>query len=61
MKERKGRAKTKETGKAKRANPGVSEADFERIEFHRHGLALFPDQSDRRPGIAVLVEGGTPV
>ncbi|MBL7203703.1 MAG: DEAD/DEAH box helicase [Desulfobacteraceae bacterium] len=59
MKEKKGRAKTKKAGKAKKAEPGVSEADFERIEFHRQGLALFPDQSDRRPGIAILVEGGT--
>ena len=41
------------------AKPGLSEADFDRIEFHRQGLALFPDQSDRRPGIATLVEGGT--
>jgi len=59
MKERKGRAKTKKAGKRKRAEPGVSEADFERIEFHRQGLALFPDQSDRRPGIAIFVEGGS--
>ena len=59
MKEKKGRATNRKAGKAKMAEPGVSEADFERIEFHRQGLALFPDQSDRRPGIAVLVEGGT--
>jgi len=59
MKERKGRAKTKKAGKAKRTEPGLSEADFERIEFHRQGLALFPDQSDRRPGIAIFVEGGS--
>ena len=59
MKERKERVKTKKTGKAKRVEPGVSEADFERIEFHRQGLALFPDRSDRRPGIAILVESGT--
>ena len=58
MKEKNVRATTKKAGKRKRANPGVFEADFERIEFHRHGLALFPDQSDRRPGIAILVEGG---
>jgi superfamily II DNA or RNA helicase len=33
-----------------------SDADFDRIEFHRHGLALFPDPEDSRPGIAILVE-----
>ena len=59
MKEKKGRAITKKAGKRKNAGPGVSEADFDRIEFHRQGLALFPDQSDRRPGIAILVECGT--
>ncbi len=59
MKGKKGRAKTKKAGKRKRAEPGVSEADFDRIEFHRQGLALFPDRSDRRPGIAILVEAGT--
>ena len=50
MKERKGRATTKKAGKGKKAESGVSEADFERMEFHRQGLALFPDQSNRRPG-----------
>ena len=59
MKENIRRTKNKKAGKRKKADPGVSEADFERIEFHRQGLALFPDQSDRRPGIAILVEGGT--
>ena len=27
-----------------------------RLEFHRHGLALFPAPEDSRPGIALLVE-----
>ena len=59
MKEIKGRAKSKKAGKPKRSEPRLSEADFDRIEFHRQGLALFPDQSDRRPGIAIFVEGGS--
>ena len=31
--------------------------DLQRIEFHRHAVALMPDASDPRPGIAFLVEG----
>jgi hypothetical protein len=26
-----------------------------RIEFHRQGLALVPDESERRPGVAYLI------
>ena len=33
------------------------ENDLERVEFHRHAVALMPDASDPRPGIAFLVEG----
>ncbi|MDZ7699098.1 MAG: hypothetical protein U5R49_19925 [Deltaproteobacteria bacterium] len=48
------------SSKAKRErqpqNQTVTEADFGRIEFHRHGLALFPAPGDKRPGIAMLVE-----
>ncbi len=35
-----------------------SREDFHRIEFHRHAMALFPDAGDRRPGIAIVVDGG---
>jgi len=35
------------------------EADVERVEFHRYGLALFPDPGDRRPGIAMFLDDGT--
>jgi len=30
---------------------------FKKIELHRHAVALMPDSSDPRPGIAFLVEG----
>ena len=33
------------------------EKELERIEFHRNAVALMPDASDPRPGIAFLVEG----
>ncbi|MBW2355145.1 MAG: hypothetical protein JRF51_18315 [Deltaproteobacteria bacterium] len=39
------------------SGPALSRHDLKRVEFHRHGLALFPDHADRRPGIAMLVEG----
>lgn len=28
-----------------------------RIEFHRQGIALVPDESERRPGVAYLIKG----
>jgi superfamily II DNA or RNA helicase len=43
-------------GKANRR--GVTQRDLERVEFHRHALALIPETGDRRPGIAFYVEGG---
>jgi superfamily II DNA or RNA helicase len=33
-----------------------SSAGISRLEFHRHGLALFPAPEDSRPGIAIFVE-----
>ncbi|MDY6970980.1 MAG: DEAD/DEAH box helicase [Thermodesulfobacteriota bacterium] len=36
----------------------ISEPDLSRVEFHRHGLALMPDPTDRRPGVAFAVKGG---
>lgn len=44
----------------KSGGESLFEADFERVEFHRHGLALFPDSGDRRPGIAIFADDGTP-
>ncbi|RPJ04875.1 MAG: hypothetical protein EHM36_09180, partial [Deltaproteobacteria bacterium] len=34
-----------------------SRIDLNRVEFHRHGLALVPDPSDRRPGVAYFLKG----
>ena len=39
------------------SNQDTIDETFERIEFHRHAVALMPDVSDPRPGIAFLVEG----
>ena len=39
------------------ANQDSIEKELERVEFHRHAVALMPDASDPRPGIAFLVEG----
>ncbi|MCF8143424.1 MAG: DEAD/DEAH box helicase [Deltaproteobacteria bacterium] len=50
------RKKPAEKQIAKQAGKGFSSADIHRLEFHRHGLALFPAPEDKRPGIAVLVE-----
>ena len=51
------------TDKKTRSKKGTTlplEAEFDRIEFHRHGLALFPNSGDKRPGIAIFVDDGTP-
>lgn len=32
-------------------------AEFDRLEFHRHGVVLVPGGGDKRPGIAVLLRG----
>ena len=37
-------------------NQSVTEDDFARLEFYRHGLALFPDPGDKRPGVAIIVD-----
>jgi SNF2 family DNA or RNA helicase len=58
------RLKTKTTAerrpfkKAVAKTPVASAADFNRLEFHRHAVALMPDPADRRPGIAFQVDGG---
>ena len=40
-----------------RQTPGrASGLDLSRIEFHRHGLALFPAPGDSRPGIAIMAD-----
>ncbi len=41
----------------KESNP--SEAWLHQVEFHRHGLALVPDPSDRRPGVAYFLKGNS--
>ena len=33
------------------------ESVIDRVEFHRHAVALMPDPADRRPGIAYFVKG----
>ena len=38
----------------------ISESELHRIEFFRHGLALIPDQADRRPGVAFFVVDSGP-
>ncbi len=38
--------------------PVIPEEDFNRLEFHRNAVALLPNPTDRRPGIAFQVEGG---
>ena len=40
----------------KRAAAGT---DLNRLEFHRHAVALMPDPRDKRPGVAVIVEART--
>lgn len=36
----------------------ISEETLNRVEFHRHALALLPAFGDKRPGVALFVEGG---
>jgi len=38
-------------------NDDPSEIDLNQVEFHRHGLALVPDPSDKRPGVAYFLKG----
>ncbi|MFC1857262.1 SNF2-related protein, partial [Thermodesulfobacteriota bacterium] len=42
--------------KASREKPPVSQADLDRLEFHRNAVALMPDPKDKHPGIAIIVE-----
>jgi SNF2 family DNA or RNA helicase len=53
-------AKRRPSKKAVAETPAASTADFNRLEFHRHALALMPDPADRRPGIAFQIDGGPP-
>ncbi len=41
----------------KESNPSV--AWLHQVEFHRHGLALVPDPSDRQPGVAYFLKGNS--
>ena len=41
---------------AEQTGKGFSSAEISRLEFHRHGLALFPAPEDSWLGIAILVE-----
>ena len=47
---------SKAVGKEKKKQ-AMTESALDRIEFHRHALALMPDPADRRPGIAYFVKG----
>ena len=38
----------------------ISQNDLNRLEFHRHALALIPDSEDEDPGVAVMVEDEGP-
>ncbi len=38
--------------------PVASAVDFNRLEFHRGAVALMPNPTDKRPGIAFQVDGG---
>ena len=38
-------------------NQNPSPIDLNQVEFHRHGLALVPDPSDKRPGVAFFLKG----
>jgi SNF2 family DNA or RNA helicase len=51
-------AKRQPLKKAVAETPVASPADINRLEFHRHALALMPDPADRRPGVAFQVDGG---
>ncbi|MDF1593528.1 MAG: DEAD/DEAH box helicase [Desulfobacterales bacterium] len=42
--------------KASQEKPPVSQADLDRLEFHRNAAALMPDSKDKHPGIAIQVE-----
>jgi len=42
--------------KALREKPPVSQADLDRLEFHRNAVALMPDPKDKLPGVSILVE-----
>jgi len=37
-------------------NQNPSPIDLNQVEFHRHGLALVPILSDKRPGVAYLLK-----
>ena len=50
------RGSSKAVGKEKRKQ-AMTASPLDRVEFHRHALALMPDPADRRPGIAYFVEG----
>jgi len=36
--------------------PDANQIDLHLVEFHRHGFALVPDPSDKRPGVAYLLK-----
>lgn len=59
MKSRKKSKKRKPSGGSteKAAQITLTPEDLERVEFHRHALALMPAAGDRRPGIAFFVKG----
>ena len=35
----------------------LSATDLNQVEFHRHGLALVPDPTDRKPGVTFFLKG----
>lgn len=46
----------RKTGEAGKKSPALSRHDLDRLEYHRHAVALMPDPADRYPAIAYQVD-----
>ena len=40
-----------------KSKKAISEKDLERLEFHRHAMALMPELTDKAPGVVFFVDG----
>ena len=48
---------SKEEENSQNGNPSAT--DLNHVEFHRHGLAMIPDPTDKKPGVAFFLKSSS--
>ena len=57
MKRKQKKLQKKSQGLENKSKKAILEKDLERLEFHRHAMALMPELTDKAPGVVFFVDG----